>query len=244
MKVKVKEIFKYNKLSLIMCIITLLIGIGVYSSTAMGIPFKENLIIFLASFIPFFIFLLITIFSYGFKEKYKTIFKTISIILSLLLVFYYFIALFVCALLSAKNPVTDTKYYNYYVTGERLENVFPSKIPDNVKNVEFYYAPGVLQGGTNYSLYYVDDNMTKEKFDKKYKDKAIWIGHKEEYTEKEGLLSGAFAYTPAYYENENDFVIYLIEGNGDDSGYCNHGEFLFAAFNEKTKEVVFHSQQW
>jgi len=244
MKVKIKEIFKYNKLSLIMSIITLLIGIWFYSSTAIGLPFKAKLIIFLANFIPFIIFLLITILSYSFKEKYKTNFKILSIMLSLSLVFYYFIALFVCTLLAAINPVTDSKYYNYYVTGERLENVFPSKIPDNVKNVEFYYAPGFLQAGTDYSLYYVDDNMTKEKFEKEYKDKAMWIGHKEEYTEKEGLLSGAFAYTPADYKNENDYVIYLIEGNGDDSGYCNHGEFIIAAFNEKTKEVVFHAAEW
>lgn len=244
MKVKIKEIFKYSKLSIIMCIITLLIGIWFYSSTAIGIPIKEKLIIFLASFIPFFIFLIITILSYHFKERYKKIFKIISIILSLLLVFYYFVALFVCVLLSATNPVTDSKYYNYYVTGERLEKVFPAKIPSNAKNIEFYYAPGILQGGTNYSLYYIDDSMTKEKFDKEYKNKAIWIGYKEEYTEKEGLLSGAFAYTPAYYENENDYIIYLIEGRCDDSGYCNHGDFLIAAFNEKTNEVVFRSEQW
>lgn len=42
MKVKIKEIFKYSKLSIIMCIITLLIGIWFYSSTAIGIPIKKN----------------------------------------------------------------------------------------------------------------------------------------------------------------------------------------------------------
>ena len=57
MKIKIKEIFKYNKLSIIISIITLLIGILIYIQTAIGIPIKENLIIFLASFIPFFIFL-------------------------------------------------------------------------------------------------------------------------------------------------------------------------------------------
>ena len=244
MKARIKDMFKYNRLSLIMCIITLLIGIVVYSSTAIGIPIKAKLVILLVSFIPFLLFLLITILSYHFKEKYKRILKVISIILSLLLGFYYFLALFMCVLLAATNPVTNLKYYNYYVAGERLENVFPSKIPDNVKNVQFYYAPGILQGGTNYALYYVDDYMTKENFDKKYKDKAVWIGHKEEYTEKEGLLSGAFSFTPADYNNENDYIIYLIEGRCDNSGYCNHGEFLFTAFNEKTNEVVFSSEQW
>ena len=244
MKSIIKEIFRYSKLSIIMCMITLLIGFWFYSSTAIGIPIKEKLIIFLASFIPFFIFLIITILSYHFKERYKKILKTTSIILSLLLVFYYFIALFVCVLLSATNPITDPKYYNYYVTGRKLKKVFPSKIPSNAKNVVFYYAPGILQGGTIYSLYYVDDSMTKEKFDKIYKNKSIWIGHKREYKEKEGLLSGAFAYTPTNYESEDDYIIYLIEGRCDNSGYCNHGEFLIAAFNEKTNEVVFCSEQW
>ena len=42
MKVKIKETFKYSKLSIIMCIITLLIGIWFYSSTAIGIPIIFN----------------------------------------------------------------------------------------------------------------------------------------------------------------------------------------------------------
>ena len=46
MKIKIKEIFKYNKLSIIISIITLLIGILIYIQTAIGIPIKENLIIF------------------------------------------------------------------------------------------------------------------------------------------------------------------------------------------------------
>ncbi len=243
MKIKIKEIFKYSKLSLVMCIVTLLIGIWIYSSTSIGIGIIGRIMNFLVSFIPCFMFLIIIILSYHFKERYKK-FKKISIILSLSLVFYYFVALFVCVLVSATEPVTDYKYYNYYVTGESLKEVFPARIPSNAKNIEFYYAPGILQGGTNYSLYYIDDSVTKENFEKEYKNKAIWIGKKEEYTEKEGLLSGAFAYTPAYYNNENDYIIYLIEGNCDDSGYCNHGDFLLVAFNEKTNEVVFSSAQW
>ena len=47
MKIKIKEIFKYNKLSIIISIITLLIGILIYIQTAIGIPIKENLNILL-----------------------------------------------------------------------------------------------------------------------------------------------------------------------------------------------------
>lgn len=68
--------------------------------------------------------------------------------------------------------------------------------------------------------------------------------HKKEYTEKNGLLAGAFVYTPVYYENEDDYILYLVEGRCNDSGYCNHGDFLIAAFNEKTNEVIFRSEEW
>ena len=86
--------------------------------------------------------------------------------------------------------------------------------------------------------------MNQEKIAKIYKNKAIWIGYKEEYTENKGLLTTSFAHTPSYYKNEFDYTIYLIEGNCDDSGYCNHGSFLLVAFNEKTKEIIFKSEQW
>ena len=238
---QIKEIFEDNKLSTLMSIITLVIGIWLYSSMAIGIPIKGRLIIFLVCFAPFFDFVINTILFY---KNHKKLLKTMSIILSLLLVFYYFIAIFVCGVIVFANPITNSKYYNYYVTGERLGKVFPAKIPDTAKNIEFYYNPGFLQAGTDYSLYYIDDSMTIEKFDKEYKSKAIWIGHKEEYTEKDGLLSGLFTYTPSNYENENDYIIYLIEGRCDDSGYCNHGDVLITAFNEKTNEVLFRSGQW
>lgn len=243
MKTKIKKVFKCEKLTLVMCLITILIGIGIYSDTAIGIPIKENIIIFFVSFFPFLTFLLITILSYKQPSQNKK-YRTITIILSLILIFYYFVILFLSIFLAAINPVTNPKYYNYYVKGEILENVFPSKIPNEAKNINFYYAPGILQGGTTYSLYYVNNNMTKEMFDKKYKSKAIWIGNTDEYKDKEGLLTGVFSYTSSYNKNENDYTVYLIEGRCDNSEYCNHGSFLIAAFNEKTSEVVFCSQDW
>ena len=198
---KFREIFKYNKFVSIMCIITLLIGIWFYSSFAIGMPIKGKLITFLVSFIPFFVFFKIAILLYLFKGRYKTILKIESIVSSLLLVFYYFIAIFICGIISFANPVTNSKYYNHYVTGEWLERVFPLEIPDTAKNIEFYYQPGFLQAGSTYSLYYVDNNMTMDKFDNTYSSKAVWIGHKEDYTENEGLLSSLFTYTPSSYKN-------------------------------------------
>lgn len=137
--------------------------------------------------------------------------------------------------------MTNPKYYNFYRPDL---NVFPKKIPKEVEDVKFLYAPGILQGETIYTLYYVNKNMTLNEFDKKYKKQAEWVGHLKDYKENEGLLNGVFYNTPSEYENENDYVIYLIKGECDDSGYCNHGHYILSAFNEKTYQVVYSAEYW
>lgn len=238
--------FKKIRFPFIMSIITFIIG-TMLAYTSIGMPVgKDFAIVLLASYLPFIFFLVITLLCYYFgnKKEIRFVFKFISGVLTLLLLYYYVMAIIIIGFLEAENPVTNVKYYKHQVNGTELTKVFPKEIPDDVENVKFHYAPGVLQAGTNYMLYYVDKNMTMEKFDNNYKEKAIWIGHKKEYTEKTGLLSGAFSYTPANYKNEDDFIIYLVNGECDDSGYCNHGKFLLAAYNEQTNEVVFRAEYW
>ena len=149
MKNKIRLIVKSCIFPLIMCIITLLIGIYLFRSTAIGIHLNEQLIILFIAFFPVFVFLLITVLFYHFRESHKKEFrialKIITVVLSCLLIFYYFIALFACALLASGSPVTDPKYYEHYVSGKRLEKAFPPEIPDNAVNVNFYYAPGANQ---------------------------------------------------------------------------------------------------
>ncbi len=238
--------FKKIRFPLIMSIITFLIGLFL-SYDSVGFPLKVRFIILLIAYIPFILFLIFVIVIYKNKQKKKvvSVFKIISIIFTFLLLHYYFVALFLVLIVEAINPMTNPKYYSYHIfITPGLKKVFPSKIPKDVENVKFFYAPGVLQGGTRYMLYYVDKNMTLDQFDKKYQKQAEWIGHQDEYTEPSGLLNGAFYGTPAKFKNENDYIIYLIDGRCDDSGYCNHGAFLMVAFNEKTHEVVYSTEQW
>lgn len=75
--------------------------------------------------------------------------------------------------------------------------------------------------------------MTLDEFDKKHKRHAEWIGQIDDYKEKARVLRGAFYYKPSEYKNENDYVIYLIKGKCDDSGYCNHEYFLIELFRFK-----------
>lgn len=241
-----KTTFKKIRFPLIMSIITFIIGIFL-SYDSIGFPLKAQLIIFLAAFIPCILFVIFLFIIYKNKEKQKvySIFKTISIVITCLLLFYYFIALFVVAGVETTNPMTNPKYYSYHIfITPGLKDTFPNNIPKDVENVSFYYAPGVLQGGTRYTLYYVDKKMTLDKFDKKYKKKAEWIGHIDDYKDKPGLLSGAFYTTPSEYKNENDYTIYLIYGRCYKPDSCNHGDFKIAAFNDKTHEVIYSAESW
>ncbi len=240
-----KEIRNNNKLAFNFAIINFIIGTILFYETLFR-PINIILITLLISYLPFIIFFIISLLSCHLKDNLKAI-KVIKIITKILIylqVFYYFMAIFIISILISLNPVTNPKYYKFFVNSDELTKVFPKQIPDNVKNVQFYYAPGVLQGSTDYVLYYIDENINLDKFNNYFKDKAIWIGHKKEYTEKKGLLTGTFSFTPIEYKNEDDFIIYLIKGECDDSGYCNHGKYLFAAINENTNEIIYKLSFW
>ena len=236
-----KEIKKNNKLVFNFTIITFIIGTLLFYESLFR-PINIILITLLLSYIPFIIFFIISLLSYHFKDNLKAIkiIKIVTKIFTYLQVFYYFMAIFMITILMAINPVTNPKYYNFFVNSNDLTKIFPKKIPDNVKNVQFYYAPGILQSSTDYVLYYIDENLDLNQF----KDKAIWVGYEKDYTENRGLLTGVFSHTPIEYENKNNFIIYLIEGECDDSGYCNHGNYLLAAINENTNEIIYESSSW
>ncbi len=244
MKESIKSVLKNLNFSFILGIIIFVIGC-LFVLISKGNILKTRLLISLIGFIPFIIFLSIIMIKKKFViEKNKNSFNTIIFFLLPLFFLYYFVSIYICVIIEAINPITDIKFYKNKIKGTELLKVFPKEIPTDVENIKFYYAPGILQGGTEYILSYTDKNLSFEEFDLKYKKMAIWIGYKEEYTENNGLITGIFSNTIVEYKNENDYIIYLIEGKCDNSGYCNHGDYLFAAFNEKTNEVIYKSEQW
>lgn len=244
MKESIKSVLKNLNFSFILGIIIFVIGC-LFVLISKGNILKTRLLISLIGFIPFIIFLSIIMIKKKFViEKNKNSFNTIIFFLLPLFFLYYFVSIYICVIIEAINPITDIKFYKNKIKGTELLKVFPKEIPTDVENIKFYYAPGILQGGTEYILSYTDKNLSFEEFDLKYKKMAIWIGYKEEYTENNGLITGIFSNAIVEYKNENDYIIYLIEGKCDNSGYCNHGDYLFAAFNEKTNEVIYKSEQW
>lgn len=230
----------------IMTIFTLIIFILFFIFPIKIYELNYKYIVLILGLIPVILYLLITIISNIFKNKKytKLITNIITSILTFLLVGYYIIVLFISLLIDIEHPNKNIKYYNQYIKDDYLLTAFPKEIPENIENTKLIYSPGLLQGGTTITLYYIDNNLNIKIFDKKYTTKSIWIGLKKDYPKKDGLLTSFLSNTPVKLENKENFKIYLIDSNCDKSGYCNHGKFLLVAINEETKEVIYTSQQW
>lgn len=200
--------------------------------------------IFLYS-IPFIVCLIITIFTNIFKKRFiKILSNFLAAFLVIFLPFYYILTTAYLIIDKIENPVIDIKYYTkYYNYIGSLRKAFPKEIPESATNVEFKYYPGFLQSGNEYSLYYMDENITLDEFDSLYKNKAEWMGNIDNYKLKPGLLGNSLN-IDNIKSNDNDFTIYLIESSCDDSGYCNHGKYIFAAINEETHEIIYKMDMW
>lgn len=206
---------------------------------------EMRLIITIYTFAPFLISLIVMLVYYLAKKRkvVKKIIEFLCVILVVMIIVWYHIVIICTGLLYVLTPTTDVKDYEKIVTGELLM-VFPEKIPEDVQNISFMSQLGLLQGGSYTTLYYIDPNLDVTEFDNKYREDAIWIGNEQDYTENPGLLTGMFSGTPAEYENEEDFTLYIIKARCDDSGYCNHGESLLVGVNPKTNEVIYSYGNW
>ena len=224
----------------IMTAVIIAIGLWFFRSS-LGIEGRARTIISMISFAPIAVMAVVSVVSLFVSKTaaQRTVMMIVSLVLAAVMIVYFAVMLIPVALIESDNPVTDVKYYEAKVN----DPAFPESIPESAENVKFYYSPGALQGGTVISLYYVDDDMTVEEFDSIYRDKALWTGRYNEYLDVPGLLEYAFSDLETV-GNFDDYKIYLIEAKGDDSGYLNHGKYLLAAFNDKTKEALYKYEAW
>ena len=239
-----KRKLKKCLLPFIMTIITFIIALWFFLTSRGDPTFLRMKIIFfgLLPFILFFILFLISYFKCH-SEKVRKAITTTCCVLVFFVCIYYMGVIFITAFEETENPARDIKYYKDIVYGKLL-NAFPKKIPEDAENVQLFYSPGALQAGTKYVLYYVDRNMSIDKFDKAYRNKAKWIGHINDYDSSPGIFFGLVSYDLVAFNNSNDFIIYLIDSHCNNVDRCNHASFLFSAFNEKTKEVIYVSEEW
>lgn len=244
MKVSFSSIFNNSKFSFVMFVITFLIAVLCLLSK--GISFSDRLIMMLFTVIPCIGYLIIIILSnkFAFKKYSMVIIKVISIIYTFLVLVYYLVLCFCFTLLELDDPIKDVKYYKDYINGDYLLSIFPKEIPNDVEDVLLIYSPNVLQSGEVTSLYYVDSNFDIKYYDNKYLESAKWVGYKNEYMDNKGLFGRIATYMPIEYSEEDEFKIYLMDEDCDDSGYCNHGKFLLVAVNEDEGQVLYTFQRW
>lgn len=234
--------FKRTKFSFIMMCITFIISFS-FLYFAIIEDIKWMCITMLIGSIPFILYLILTLCVNKFYEKKytKNIYNIITPILTLMILMYYFVAVIFSVFIQATHPITNVNKYKYIIY-DSLLTVFPEQIPKNATNKYLYYQPGILQGSTTIILYYIDNNIDKDLIYDKYSDISKWIGYSSDYEDNKELLTDVFYNTPI--ENENDFKLFLIDGSCDNSGYCNHGNYLIVALNENTKEILYELKSW
>lgn len=240
---KLKNCFKNSKPSFILTLLTFIIFIIIVCDEFKLEKSYKTMFLFS---VPFVICLIITMLRNIFIDKryIRILSNFLAAFLVMFLPFYYILTTAYLITDKIENPVIDIKYYTkYYNYIGSLRKAFPKEIPESATNVEFKYYPGFLQSGNEYSLYYIDENITLDEFDNLYKNKAEWIGNIGNYKLKPGLLGNSLN-IDNIKSNDNDFTIYLIESSCDDSGYCNHGEYIFAAINEETHEIIYKMAMW
>ena len=177
------------------------------------------------------------------KNKWANIIQLLIIVPSFIFVAITFsIALLIETIDGVENVVNYRRIYNYYKF-----DYFPKKIPKNANNIMFHYNPSLFQGGEIMSLYFKSDNHTINQYIKKYKKRSKWVGNFENKTDSYYFNEEIYIFTP-YHESTlkemNEFTIYYLDGECDNSGYCNHAWCEIIAINNKTNEIIFFFSQW
>lgn len=245
---KIKEVANKARIPFISTIIFIIIYIGLVLICFNDLFMISNISLLLVSLILFSVPLLVNIMilKVAAKDKAKNkTFTKISILLGPIFMIYLLIVIFIVGVIESMNAVTNYKTYKIlYNKNDAYINQFPKNVPRNAKNVKFYYYPGALQSDSLMELYYKVDDKTLKEYKSKYGKSAIWIG--DSYSKNDFLDK----YDISYNLNlesvriSKDYTIYYLCTKCDNSGYCNHGGYSFAAINEDTNECIFKYQYW
>lgn len=240
----IKDILKNSKFQIVLAIINILIfGLILYSTKYDSWVYRYKALLWAS--LPFIVCLILAILKnkYYFNNKIRVWIDVMSALLIFFTFVFFVFLLILYPIWKAENPKLNIKHYtNYIKRYSNVKDIFPKDIPINVTNAEFYHIPGFLQSADEIVLYYIDEDLYFEEFDIKYKDKTEWIGYKDDYYQKEGLLNGSLFHIKL--DNDKDFKIYLFDSYCDESGYCNHGYYTLVGVNAETKEVIYKTSNW
>ena len=181
--------------------------------------------------VPSFVFFGIGILAWKgiFNSKKTTVLTIILTVVLLVLSFFYVIILM---FLSAE-PTTETRYYErayHQIVDEKyVKDIFPANIPEDAKDISFYYSPQFLQGGEEFRLSYI---ITEEKimeWTALLQDTAEWVGSNKEWNEKN--LWGF---------SGSDSIRYHLYWNGD----YNHRIMCYVLVDPSLCKIEFIYEHW
>ena len=241
-----KDLYKKCKFQFILFFITLLIGLWVLWGTTMAYGLKTYIYMIVFAVIPPLLFGIDLFRKYKFNKikKTRSNISLFTIFLIIVIPIFYLIMSFVIAFSDLGADITNPKYYKDFMYRE-LYIAFPKKIPKTAEDVEFFHRDPFLQGGEINYLYYIDKTLNHESIEKKYKEKAIWVGKIDGENQPQGTPdSFNIFWVQGTKGRQSDFTMYVMKASCYKSDSCNHGEFIIVAYNDKTKEIIYKEEDW
>lgn len=177
--------------------------------------------------------------------KNKLIKRILMIVQGFIPIILFILAINVVTNLFFKSfPITNVNLYPILYNKEKggsknLLEHFPTKIPDNATDVQFYYYPQFLQGGMDMKLEFKASKEEINSYVDKYKDKSTY-----ERNSNDSSLFNRYGISEKYginlNENRNDITIYVLKTTGP----TNHGYLSFMAVNDEHTEILFQAERW
>lgn len=160
--------------------------------------------------------------------------KTTVLTIILTIVFLVLSAFYVITLMFlSAGATTETKYYerayHQIVNNEYVKDYFPASIPEDARDVSFYYTPQFLQGGEEFRLSYITTEEKISEWTALLNDAAEWIGSDGEWHQ---INHRGFS--------DSDSIRYHLYWDG---GY-NHGKECYVLVDSPTCKIEFIYEHW
>jgi hypothetical protein len=189
------------------------------------------------------------------KKKHQKLIR--SIVLAIVVVSFTTIFISRCGL--ALFPVTTIYAYKpilkYRWENRSLVEHFPTAIPEEAKDVKFYYRAGLWQGGTTIELRMeipgkafdsiVDKHRSMAKLTLNHLGKPINTRPEEKDSFTPSLYYHTVSRAEIYDEDHigpllADYKIFLLHLEG----YWNHGKTAGIAVDQTKREIIYWAESW
>jgi len=232
---------------------------------------KVNPTLCALNFLPSAVFYIIYILEKELGKK-KGIQALIFILILLTIVFYllfiYIMNTFIPVFYGIKNPRKYSSILNNN-WGNNLVHHFPKKIPEDAKNVKFFYRKGYMQGGSAMQLRYSTSPKRIAELYKNFsqmKTKSFHGGNTHNHMDQKNGMPTTLFYTGDKYQTDSNCIIEETTNTKFPDDYeimifdwipsekekkrrglkrsFNHGESHGVAISKKRNIVVYWAESW